>query len=249
MRKIAAAAILAILVFSCIYATDWEGTSTHGDLSFTAYKELPLPALLGFEINVSNAKDDAVVGSASEYRIEQADLGSSGTIFGNGLTVSVGTNSRTSLTVGLWFSPFQATVNNETVILPVTWTITTVPDTTYCEELQYGDFFYRYYLDYSFKDASRVTVESLSTARIGVNAFLVFTPVAQRKPVAGGDWEDITPGQLPDTGNVLPGFTQESGDAKIRAAATFSLTLSTAYNKLADNVRYTGNVRVTVEAN
>ena len=249
MRKITAAFILMLLAMSFLSATGWEGTSTHGDLSFTAYKELPLPALFGFEINVSNAKDDDVVGSAGEYRVEQADLGSTGTLFGNGLTVAVGTNSRTSLTVGLWFSPFQATINNDIVNMPVTWTITTEPDTTWCDELQYGDHYYRYYLDYSFKDAAKDPVPSVSTAKIGVNAFLVFTPVAQRRPVTGGDWEDIGLSQLPDSGSVLPGFTQENGDGKIRASATFSLTLSTAYNKLVDNVRYTGNIMVTVEGN
>lgn len=249
MRKITAAAILILFSVSCAFSADWAGTSTQGELSISAYKDLPLPALFGFEINVSNAKDDAVVGSAGEYRIDQADLGSTGTLFGNGLTVYVATNSRTSLTVGLWFSPFQATVNNDAVILPVTWTITTGADTTFCDELQYGDYYYRYYLDYSFRDAAKDPVASVSTAKIGVNAFLIFTPVAQRRPVAGGDWEDIGLSQLPDSGSVLPGFTQENGDAKISASATFSLTLSTAYNKLADNVRYTGNVRVTVEGN
>ena len=249
MRKIAALSILILLSVSCAFANDWAGTSTQGDLRFTAYKELPLPALFGFEINVSNAKDNAVVGSAGEYRVEQADLGSSGTLFGNGLTVEVATNSRTSLNVGLWFSPFQAEINNDTVIMPVTWTITTEPDAVFSDELQYGDYFYRYYLNYSYQDASRAVVTSLSTAKIGVNAFLVYSPVAQRRPVAGGDWEDIPVSQLPDTGNVLPGFTQETGEAKIRAAATFSLTLSTAYNKLVDNVRYAGTVRITVEGN
>ena len=247
MRKIAAVAILIMFSMAFAFSDGWDGTSTQGDLSFTAYKDLPLPALFGFEINISNAKDDSVVGSSGEYRMEQEDLGSGGNLFGNALTVSVGTNSRNPINVGLWFSPFRATVNGETVIMPVTWTITTEPDATYSEGMQYGEHFYRYYLDYSFEDSSRVDVTSVSTAKTGVNAYLVFSPVAQSRPLSGGSWEDTVSSSLPDCGSVLPGFTQENGDAKLNASATFSLTLSTTYNKLADNVKYSGTVRITVE--
>lgn len=275
MRRLTLALTLLFISIPLCFSTnpDPAWTTESDAMTFQAYKGMPVSAVFGFEVDITNkftGENDPILGSTREFELKSSDLENSNKI-SNAMTINVKTNSRVPVSVDLWFSAFR-TPNEEGIsYLKVTWKK---------ESQAIGDWIYQYYdeqsesyvpftykeseadplykyqykLGITYKDASGSvlsnTVQVSPYNGSGDTLHITFYPIAKRAQKTGegtwGSWSDEFT-NIPGEGNVLPGVVDTANNIRMTASVRFSMTFGVKYNSIPANMPYTGTVRVSIQ--
>ena len=270
MRRIIAVSILILLIISQLFADPLIGEHTSDTLHLTAYKNAPPSAVLNYEIKISNKKADNIpLFTNNSYLMELVDFDSNQLVFDNALKIEIGMNSIFPIHVSVQVTSLLKDGTDYGAIKLI-WRVT-----DYGPELPQGQSWLDSYRSdgstansqgepvpfsdgnghlFRYKLAVTPSVTEITASQQERPTIsLTFSPVAQKCDIddtgnwADVNWEDERAGGY--TSDVLPGFYEDCPD-KLRASATFSLSLpnkDNKYTRLTWNTRYHCNVNVTIE--
>ena len=262
MRRLTLSAILMLILFSPILADNIDWTLTTDSVTFSAYKNRPIPITIGegtevkvYNHNVKeNNSDTGILGMDGEYLLQRNDFSNTYTRLSDALAVQVSTNSRKPVVVDLWFSAFRN----------ITETITTVVDEQTQQETEVVSYSYtyisatwrhksfssnasksytvdesqyQYKLKYSMTSLAGPSVSNVTAKdSTGASMRLTFTPVALQNN------QEVA---MPESDDILPGITDESD--RIVGTLTLQMDLGVKYDYFPANREFLSVVRVTIQ--